>query len=71
MKTKQGLEKAIAETQRKCKEISFGNDTPICTECLNELKKQQIIDERAHNQTLLENAIRKLVWGSLQKHSSG
>ena len=41
MKTKQELEKAIAETQRKYKDITFRNDTPICTECLNELKKAE------------------------------
>ena len=39
MKTKQELEKAIIETQRTYKYIIFGNDTPTCAECLNELQK--------------------------------
>ena len=68
MKTKQELEKEIVETQRKYKDIIFGNYTPICTECLNELKKQQIIDKRSHNQTSMENTVRKLAWDRLRKN---
>ena len=49
MKAKQELQKAIAETQLKYKDIFFGNDASIYTQCLNQLKKQQIIDERMHN----------------------
>ena len=60
MKTKQELEKEIVEAQRNYKDIIFSNDTLSCTEYLNELKKQQIIDERVYNQNLIENAIRKL-----------
>ena len=45
MKKKQELQKVIVE--RKCKfEDIFANDTRTCIECLNELKKQQMIDER-------------------------
>ena len=53
MKTKQELERAIVETQRKYKNIIFENDTPIYTECLNELRKRHIINERVHNQKLM------------------
>ena len=60
MKTKQELEKEIVEAQRNYKDIIFSNDTLSCTKYLNELKKQQIIDERVYNQNLIENAIRKL-----------
>ena len=49
MKVKQELEKAIAETQLKYKDIFFGNDASIYTECLEHLEKQQIIDKRMHN----------------------
>ena len=68
MKRKQELEKTIVEPERKYKDILFGNDTPICKECLNELKKQQIIDERSRNQKLVENTIRKLTWNSIRKN---
>lgn len=47
---------------------SFGNYTSICTECLNKLRKQQIIDERLHNQKLMENTVKKLPWDSLRKN---
>ena len=67
MKRKQELEKAIVETQHKYKDITCRNDTRICTECLNELKKQQVIDERMHNQKLIDNIVRKLLWDSFQK----
>ena len=49
-KTKQKLEKTITQTKHKNKDIIFENDTLICKECLNELKRQQIIDERVHYQ---------------------
>ena len=66
MKTKWELEKEIVETQRNYKDIIFGNDIPICKECLNELKKLQIIDERSHNQKLMESTIIKLAWDTLR-----
>ena len=49
MKTKQELKKTFNETQCKYEVIIFRNDTPICTEWLNELKKQQIIDGRVRH----------------------
>ena len=45
MKTKEELEEAIKDTIKGCKEIIFGSDTPICMACLDELQKQQIIDQ--------------------------
>ena len=69
MKTKQEFEKAIADTQQKYKDIILGNDTPVCAECLNELKKQQVIDEKVHDQNLIENTTKKLTLGSLRKSS--
>ena len=69
MKTKQEFEKAIADTQQKYKNIILGNDTPACAECLNELKKQQVIDEKVHDQNIIENTTKKLTLGSLRKSS--
>ena len=37
MKTKEGLE------------IIFGSDTPACMACLDELWKQQVIDQKVHD----------------------
>ena len=48
MKTKQGLEKAIKDIIKGCKEI-FGSDTPTCVVCLDELRKQQIIDQKVYD----------------------
>ena len=45
MKTKE-LEEAIKETIKRYKEIIFGSDTPTCVACLDELRKQQIIDQK-------------------------
>ena len=44
MKTKEELEEAIKETIRRYKEIIFGADSPICMVCLDERRKQQVID---------------------------
>ena len=43
--TKDDLEETIKETIMKYKKIISGADTPIWTECLNELRKQQVFDE--------------------------
>ena len=67
MKTKQGLEKAIKDIIKGCKEI-FGSDTPNCVVCLDELRKQQIIDQKVLDQKLMEDTIRKLTWEGLQKN---
>ena len=44
MKTKEELEEAIKETITMYKEIISGSDTPVCIACLDELRKQQVID---------------------------
>ena len=46
MKTKEELEEAIKDTITKHKEIIFGLDTPACMGCLDELQKQQVIDQK-------------------------
>ena len=66
MKTKEELEEAIKDTITKYKEVIFGADRQACTACLNELRKQQVINERADNQWLMDDTVRKLAWGGLQ-----
>ena len=68
MKTKEELEEAIKDTIKEYKEISFGLDTPICMACLNELRKQQTIDQHVNDQKLMDDMIRKLAWDGIQKN---
>ena len=62
MKTKEELEEAIKGTIKAYKEIIFGLNTLICMVCLDELRKQQIIDQHEYNQKLMDDTIRKLAW---------
>ena len=50
------------------KEIIFGSDTPACMAYLNELQKQEDIDQQAYDQRLMDDTIRKLTWKGLQKN---
>ena len=68
MKTKQGLEKLIKVTIIKYKDIIFGADSPIWIKCSDELRKQQVIDEKLYDQKLMDDAIRKLACDELQKN---
>ena len=68
MKTKEELEEAIKDTIKGYKEIIFGSDTPVCMACLNELRKQRIIDQHVYDQKLMDDTIRKLAWEGLQKN---
>ena len=68
MKTKEELEEAIKDTIKVYKEIMFGSDTPVCMTCLNELRKQQAIDQHVYDQKLMDDTIRKLAWEGLQKN---
>ena len=67
MKTKEELEEAIKDTIAKYKEIIFGSDTPVCMACLDELRKQQAIDQHTYDQRLMDDLVRKLAWEGLQK----
>ena len=60
MKTKEELEKAIKDTITRYKEIIFGPDTPLCMACLDELRKQQAVDQYVYDQKLMDDTIRKL-----------
>ena len=50
MKTKEELEESIKDTVKGYKEIIFGSNTPVCMACLNELRKQQAIDQHVYDQ---------------------
>ena len=67
MKTKEELEEAFKDTIAMYKEIIFGSDTPACMMCLEEHRKQQIIDQKIYDQKLMEDTMRKLAWEGLQK----
>ena len=45
MKRKEELEETIKDTMKGYKEIIFGSDTPVCLAYLDEIQKQQIIDQ--------------------------
>ena len=68
MKTKEELEQAIKDTIKIYKEIIFGSDTAIYMACLDELRKQHVINQYVYDQSLMKDTIRKLAWGGLQKN---
>ena len=65
MKTREELEEAIKDTITRYKEIIFGSGTPACMACLDELRKQQVIDQKTYDQKLMEDTMRKLAWEGL------
>ena len=65
MKTMEELEEAIKDTITKYKETIFGADSPACMTCMNKLRKQQVIDEKVHNQRLMDDTLRKHAWDGL------
>ena len=68
MKTKEELLEAIKDTITRYKEIIFGPDTTTCMACLDELWKQQVIDQHVYDQKLMADTMRKLAWKGLQKN---
>ena len=60
IKTREELEEAIKDTIKGYKQIIFSSDTPVCMACLDELRKQQIIDQHVYDQKLMDDTIRKL-----------
>ena len=68
MKTKEELEEAIKDTITGYKEIIFGSDTLTCMACLDELQRQQIIDQHVYDQRFMDDTVRKLAWEGLQKN---
>ena len=47
---------------------TFGADTPAYIVCLDELRKQQVINEKVYDQMLVDDTVRKLAWEGLQKN---
>ena len=70
IKTKEELEEVIKDTIKKFKEIIFGSDTHACMVCLEQLRKQQIIDQKIYDQKLMEDTMRKLAWEGYWKDKS-
>ena len=66
MKTKEELEEAIKDTIKGYNEINFGLDTPTSMVCLEELWKEQVIDQKVYDQKLMEDIVRKLAWEGLE-----
>ena len=60
MKTKEELEEAIKDTITRYKEIVLSSDTPACMACLDELRRQQAIDQKIYDQRLMEDTMKKL-----------
>ena len=69
MKTKEELEEAIKDTITGYKGIILGSDTPACMACLDELRKQQVIDQKIYDQKLIEDTIRNLYGRDFKKIS--
>ena len=53
MKTKEELEEAIKDQIIRYKETIFGSYTPVCMTCLEELRKQQSIDQKIYDQKVM------------------
>ena len=68
IKTKEELEEAIKDTITGYKKIIFGSNTPVCMVCLDELQKQQVIDQKICDQKLMKDTMRKLACERLQKN---
>ena len=68
MKRKEGLEEAMKDTIKGYKEIIFGSITPVCMACLDELRKQQAIDQHMYDQRLMDDTLRKLARECLQEN---
>ena len=68
MKTKEELEEAIKDIIKRYKEIILCSDTPTCVACLDELQKQQIIDQKVYDQKMMEDTMRNLSWEGLQRN---
>ena len=68
MKSKEELKEAIKDTITICNKIIFGSYTPPCMTCLEELRKQQVIDQKIYDQKLMEDTMRKTRMGELQKN---
>ena len=67
-KKKEELKEAIRDIIKGYKEIIFASDTHVCMVCLEELWRQQVIDQKIYDQKLIGDTVRKLAWDGLQKN---
>ena len=68
LKTREELEEVIKNTITRYKEIGFSWDTPAYMACLDEIGRQQVIDQYVYDQKLMEDTMRKLAWEGLQRN---
>ena len=68
VKTKEELEEATRGTITEYKEIIFVPFTPVSMTCFDELRRQQVIDEKVYDQNLMDDTVRKLAWEGVQKN---
>ena len=50
------------------KTLFLGKVFPAYMKCLDELRKQQVIDEKVYDQKFMDDTARKLAWERLQKN---
>ena len=62
MKTKEELEEAIKDTNTRYEEIIFSSNTPTCMAFVDELRRQQVIDQKVYDRKSMEDTMRKPVW---------
>ena len=67
MKTREELAEATKDTITMYKNIIFGSDSSIYMACLEERRRQQVIDQKIYDQKLMENTMRKVAWEGLQR----
>lgn len=63
--SREDLEKAIKGTNTRYKEIIFNVSACLCTESLNELHTQEVINEIVNRKKLLKDTRRKLAWDNI------
>ena len=47
------------------KEIIFVPGSPMCIKCLDEHRKQQVINEKVYDQKLMYDTVKKMAWNRL------
>ena len=72
MKTKEELEKAIKDTMAKFgKEIIFDPDNRVCMTCLDEHRKQQVIDKKVYDKKLINDMLGTRLERDSKKYCDG
>ena len=53
---------------RSTRRLFIGPCTPVSMTCLDELRRQQVINEKVYDQNLMDDPVRKLAWEGVQKN---